>query len=500
MLSERQFPLGDPVNGSPHSVCASLPRLADVIGYEEKDPAVLETFAAGYPRFFRNPLLRELQRQWRSAGRLPGEDPLLPTRGAAVDLLRFLGRGAEEPSKLPGAWTVALQTPTERSEASAFLQHTGASLSSREAEAILAAETGLSPFPETRAPGTAAEHASRIREALHKVYGTVSPEDIRLFRSGMNAFYAGFRALQAVQRERGRDLWIQLGWLYVDTIRILKRFSFPGQPPRTVLRMEDPADLEEVLRVHGHRVAGIVTEVPTNPMVLTPDVPRLRELADRYGAGLVLDPTLVSPHNVNVLPYADLHINSLTKYAAVEADVMMGALALRPGSAFYDELRQRVDLFGQPPGEGDLARMAYQIPGYGKAIRRINATAVKVAEFLRNHPGVDELWWPGRQPGAGNYSRLRHHEAGPGAILSFTCRKPMPEVYDELRFVKSPSFGARFTMVCPFLYLAHYDLVKTRHGRRQLEADGLPPDLLRLSIGLEEPEAILAELDRCLAP
>ncbi len=494
----QQFPLGDPVNGSPHSVCASLPRLTDVIGYEEKDPEVLAAFAAGYPRFFRNPLLRRLQRHWEQTGRLSGEDPLFPSREAARDLLRFLGRAEDEARALPAAWTVPLHTPTEHTEAAAFLQHTGCSLSSREAEAILTSETGRPLFPEKRAAGSAGDHSLLIRNLLHLVYGTSSEEDIHLFRSGMNAFYAGFRALQEVQRERGRDLWVQLGWLYVDTIRILERFSRPGQPPHTVLRMDDLDDLEELLRAQGYRVAGIVTEVPTNPMVLTPDVERLRKLADRYKAGLILDPTLVSPHNVNVLPYADLHINSLTKYAAAEADVMMGALALRRKSAFYEDLRDQVVTFGQPPGEGDLARMAYQIAAYPETIRNINATTEKVADFLAGHPGITELWWADCQPGAWNYNRLRHHEKGCGGILSFTCRKPMEEVYDALRFVKSPSFGARFTMICPFLYLAHYDLVRSAEGRRRLRENGLPPDLLRLSIGLEDPEAILAELDRCL--
>ena len=95
-------------------------------------------------------------------------------------------------------------------------------------------------------------------------------------------------------------------------------------------------DLKTVLSEQGSRVAGIVTEIPTNPLVQTPDLDKLRSLADKAKAALILDPTLVSPHNVNILPYSDLHINSLTKYAASEADVMMGALALNPNSRFYE--------------------------------------------------------------------------------------------------------------------------------------------------------------------
>jgi cystathionine gamma-synthase len=59
-----------------------------------------------------------------------------------------------------------------------------------------------------------------------------------------------------------------------------------------------------------------------------------------------------------------------------------------------------------------------------------------------------------------------------------------------MRLVKGPSFGVRFSLACPFLYLAHYDLVSTGQGRRQLRGHGLEPDLVRLSVGAEPLEAI----------
>ena len=314
----------------------------------------------------------------------------------------------------------------------------------------------------------------------------------------MNAFYTGFRAIQATQAERNRDLWIQLGWLYVDTSRILEKFALPGAEPVQVYNVMDLSELETVLYQKGHRVAGIVTEVPTNPLVQTPDLARLRELADKYRAALILDPTLVSPHNVNILSYADLHINSLTKYAASSADVMMGAIALNGHSRFYDDLREKVAAFGTPPSSGDLARMALQIEKYPETIRLINASTVEVAAFLDSHPGVENVYWARSQPSGYNYNWLQHLEAGPGGIITFTTRKPLAEFYDRCNLVKSPSFGARFTMMCPFMYLAHYNLVSTPEGREQLRSNGLDPDLIRLSIGLEPPEAIIEELDRAL--
>lgn len=499
MKFDRQYPLGHSINGSPHSVCVSLPTMADVIGYEEKDPRVMQAFKSGYPRFFRNPLISQLAERLAGTGIIHPEDPLLPTEATAVDLCHFLKIDRSRIVPVESIWSVRLpDDPTVRKECRAFLQHTGCGLSSREAETILERQFNTPAFREARSPLSPEENYARIRSSLHQVYGTAAETDIHLFRSGMNAFYTGFRALQAIQLNEQRDLWIQLGWLYVDTSRILERFALPGADPVSIYNVMDLNELKEVLRKQGHRVAGIVTEVPTNPIVQTPDVEVLRELADKYKTALILDPTLVSPHNVNVLSYSDLHINSLTKYAASNADVMMGALALNANSRFYDDLLSQVSAFGTPPSTGDLARMAEQISRYPETIHQVNKTAVKVAEFLESHPGITSVSWARTQPSGYNYNWLQHLEAGPGSILSFTTRKPLAEFYDPSRLVKSPSFGARFTMMCPFMYLAHYDLVSNPEGRATLRKHGVDPDLIRLSVGLEPADDIINELQRTL--
>lgn len=495
------YPLGHSITGSPHSVCVSLPTLADVVAYEEKDAATLQAFQSGYPRFVRNPLIRQLSARWAALDRMHPNDPLLADEAAAIDLCAFARIPSRNVRQLDAAvWSVALPAePTVQTEAQAFLRHTGAGLSSREAEAILERDFGLPSYPEVRAAGAAANHDQLIREHLHAVYGTDHIDDIHLFRSGMNAFYSGFRALQAIQRERGKDLWLQLGWLYVDTACILERFASRHAQPIRILQVFDLDTLRATFCEHGHRIAGIVTEVPTNPLVQTPDIDALRSLADDFRAALILDPTLVSPHNVNILSYADLHINSLTKYAAAEADVMMGALALNPRSRFYAELRDRAPVFGTPPGAADLARMAAQIPNYGHIVERINFATEQVAAFLARHPAVRALYWARSEPSCYYYQGLQHRACGPGAIVSFSLNGSLSAFYDHCRFVKSPSFGARFTLLCPFMYLAHYQLVTSPSGRHFLVENGLDPELIRLSVGTEPVEDILAELDRSLA-
>jgi len=492
-----RFSAGDTVTRSPHSVCLSLPTMADVVAYEEKDPALMNRIQAGYPRFFTNPLISRLENVLQDDGLLEPGDPLLPTAASAEDLAAFLGLPASRAYAVDSFWSLSLRNdPNALQTCRLYLQHTGSRIASREAEARLH-ERGIGvPYQEERYQGNAVNH---IRAHLHDIYGTAAPDDIHLFRGGMNAFYAGFRALQAIQLRRQRDVWIQLGWLYVDTIRILEKWAVPGTEVIQLFDVVDFLQLKDVLRTHGHRVAGIVTEVPTNPLVQTPDVERLHELARKHGVALVLDPTLVSPHNVNVLPFCDVHINSLTKYACQEADVMLGALALNHQSPFYDDLRQLVPVWGTPPSAPDAARLAYQIDHYPQLIQSVNERTPQLVDFLANHPKVRSVHWAKADNCAYQYNWIQHRSAGPGAIISVSLNGDISAFYDRTAFVKSPSFGARFSMLCPFMYLAHYDLVSTKDGRAFLSQQQIDPELIRFSTGTESIGDIIDEWDRSLS-
>ena len=85
-------------------------------------------------------------------------------------------------------------------------------------------------------------------------------------------------------------------------------------------------------------------------------------------------------------------------------------------------------------------------------------------------------------------------------MVTFTLREAgaLARVYDRLRLPKGPSFGMKTTLVCPFMYLAHYDLVTTEAGRARLVADGLDPDLLRLCVGTEPVDEIIGALAEAL--
>jgi cystathionine gamma-synthase len=328
---------------------------------------------------------------------------------------------------------------------------------------------------------------------------SLADRDIHFAPTGMNAVHAAFRAVSELQAARGRTIWVQLGWLYLDTIAILKTLT--PDAVRDHLCLSDVADLAAVERafaLHGSRIAAIVTEVPTNPLIQTADVAAVTALARRHGALVVLDPTMASPFNLDVLGHADVVVNSLTKFAASEGDVIAGAVVINPAAADADALRAGVAQHVEPVYPRDLARLAAEIAGYEALVARINQTTPRVAAFLEAHPGVGDVFWSLRAGTRDHYLSLARTPESVGAVVSFTVKMPIERFYDRVGIPKGPSFGMANSLLCPYLYLAHYDLVSTEAGRAELRAHGLDPALIRLSIGLESPETIIAALDAAL--
>ena len=116
--------------------------------------------------------------------------------------------------------------------------------------------------------------------------------------------------------------------------------------------------------------------------------------------------------------------------------------------------------------------------------------AAELARRLAAHPAVARVRTADQGPTAENYRRIRREGAGAGALITLELRGDMRPVYDRLAVGKGPSFGLRYTLAAPFLWLAHFEEVTTEEGRAGIRAAGLDPDLLRISVGLEPAEEI----------
>jgi len=496
------IPLGTPIPDSPHAVSCSLPTMAAVRGYEEKDPAVIASLQTGYPRFVVHPFARRLAAALTERGGLAGRTLWLASSRAMADgllaHLRSAGAGAgASPFEGNGVHGVSHPgSPELAQRARLYLQNIGGFLSSREAEDRLA-QIGVGPVPGGE-EAFAGDSREEVLQFLRPMFAGVPDENLTLANSGMNAVYAAFRAVNGLQAPKGRTAWVQLGWLYLDTIAILRKFTASKDDYIHVRDVMDLAGLERIFAERGDRIAGVLAEVPTNPLVQTPDVGALAALCRRHSAKLVLDPSLASAFSVDCMPHADLVVTSLTKYTGNEGDVIAGLVAVNPGARGADVLRRGVASAVEPPYPRDLARLAAQISNTAAVLGRIEESTPRVASFLASHPAVRTTHWALEQASRDNYMKIARSPGATGGIITFTLRGRLEAFYDRLRLPKGPSFGMRTTLICPFMYLAHYDLVKTPAGRAELVANGLDPDMLRLCVGTEPADEIIGALAEAL--
>jgi cystathionine gamma-synthase len=474
--------------------------MRDVRGYEEKDPETMRQLTSGYPRFVVHPYARKLADHFVATTPLLADRTVWLTSSApmAARLAEHLGNTAHE-HKFAGDTLHGVSHPLSPelyTRAKTYLQNVGGFLSSREAEDHL---VRLRLLPEVHAEETFPGNAvAEVRRVLHTAVPGVLESDLMLTNSGMNAVYAAFRASAEIQAARGRTIWLQLGWLYLDTIAILKKFT---RTPADYVYVRDPLDHGALVRIfekYGPQIAGIIGELPTNPLIQTPNVPDLARLCRQHGAHLLLDPSVSSVFELDVLEHSTAIVSSLTKYTASEGDVMAGLVAVNPRSFDAVELRKQIAAQLEPLYPRDLARLAAQIGQTPAVLEVIHANTAKVAAFLEKHKKVRDVYWALHPASRENYLQIARKPDAIGGMISFTLRRTMETFYDRLRLPKGPSFGMKTTLICPFMYLAHYDLVTTPAGIAELAGSKLDPDLLRLCCGTEPAEEIIAALDEAL--
>lgn len=470
--------LGWPLPPQPHAVSVALPRWEDVIGYEEKRPEVIRRLQAGYPRFVIQRPVLDLARY------LAGADlPCLPfpSRVAAEDAAAFVQRHHRAPIEFKslGPITAVVTTEDGWPALRAFWQHTGRIVSTRQAESALSGcledKESASILPE-------------LRRQLAELYDC-DPSDIFLTPTGMAAQWAALQAAQALHPGRPT---VQLGFPYVDTLKLQQKWG------HGVFLLHDLDQAEKQLQQHLEQepIAAVFCELPGNPLLGSADVRKISPMLREYGVPLVADDVVATPFNIDLGRCADLVATSLTKFVAGTCDVMGGAVICCPRSPWHHALRAQLQrLSPEPLWSADAAVILSGCRTLADRMQKHNAGGLFIAERLRTHPAVERVWYPKWQnPEA--YEAIRRSNGGWGAVVTFLLRnapKTAPRVYDRLEVCKGPSLGTVFTLACPFTLLAHY-----------LELDwaeqcGVSPYLIRLSVGLEDPHDLWARLERALA-
>ena len=416
--------LGTPLPNSPHAVSVSLPKWADVVGYEEQDPRVINAMETGYPRFVYHKLVKQLFADCEN--KFATEEEFChayPSKQIANWCVEYCGEGRiEEFSE--GIFAVILPKELE-AKAKEFWQHAGFGISSRQAES-------RRQNRETKATDT-------VKQKLSELSGA-DTEDIYLFPSGMAAIFTAHKLVG--------DNTAQLGFPYVDTLKIQEKFG-----------NGEFVEFDDYAKLTALKPAAIFTEYPLNPMLQLVDFGQVRNVTGE--TPIIVDDTLCAWQNFNTLDHGDIAVTSLTKFFSSIGDVMAGSLILNKDSVHYQDFKTKLgEIYEDLLFADDAEVLAKNCQDFEDRISKTLDNAKQLTEFL--------------QP----YGEIRNHNGMITIILP--TKEQAIEFYDNLEVAKGPSLGTKYTLASAYTILAHY------HELDWAADLGVPAHLVRISVGCEE--------------
>jgi cystathionine beta-lyase/cystathionine gamma-synthase len=269
--------------------------------------------------------------------------------------------------------------------------------------------------------------------------------------------------------------------------RLLGRFGVNS----TMLSIEDLAGVERVLRTTPTRL--VVFESPTNPVTKVADIEAITRLAQAHGALTVLDNTFAGLHQHGQYPL-DIFIHSLTKYASGAGDVMGGAVIAR--SDIIRSLRGEFGTLGGILDPHAAFLIARGLKTYYLRYEAQTRAAQQIAEMLAAHAGVEKVHYPGL-PGHPQHELARRQMEHFGTVVTLDVRggdAAAGRFADALQyFAITASLGSTESLVVPPQMMSSRDLTA-----EQAETSGVGAGTVRLSIGLEDVEDLIADLTQAL--
>ena len=301
------------------------------------------------------------------------------------------------------------------------------------------------------------------------------------FSSGSAATMAVFQALSP------GDHVIAPDDAYYGTLRQLREI-FAGWG--LACDVADMTDLDAVQRLLRPTTKIVWVETPSNPLVRVVDIERLAELAHSVGARCVVDNTWATPVLQQPLALgADVVMHSTTKYLGGHSDLLGGALVTRVDDDFVERLRLTQKVGGTVPSPFDCWLLLRGIRTLPWRMRAHCANAMHVARFLDAHESIERVNFPGLASHPG-HAIAQRQMSDFGGMMSIQLRGGEHAALELTRrlqlFTRATSLGGTESLI---------------EHRASVEGPTTmaPPNLLRVSIGLEHPDDLIEDLERALA-
>jgi cystathionine beta-lyase/cystathionine gamma-synthase len=290
---------------------------------------------------------------------------------------------------------------------------------------------------------------------------------------------------------RAGDHVIYFAEMYGPTRALIRRLLGRFGVTSTMLSIDDLTGLERVLRQTPTRLVAL--ESPTNPVLKIADLERITGLARANAAMTLLDNTLAGLHNHGDYD-VDLYAHSLTKYASGHGDVMGGAVIAR--RELIDPMRDDATLLGPALDPHAAFLLLRGMKTYYVRWERQCANALRVAEFLSRHAAVERVRYPGLAEDPGHALAARQMDL-PGTIVTFDLAAGL-EAGDRFAesldlFAIAASLGSTESLI-----LAPSMQQSRGYSAEQQRWADIGPGTVRLSIGLEDADDLIEDLDRAL--
>jgi cystathionine beta-lyase len=376
--------------------------------------------------------------------------------------------------------------------------------------ATKAIHAGVQPDPATGAIMTPIYQASTyVQDGVgnHKGYEysrTLNPtrhaleQNIAAIENGKYGacFGSGLAAIDCVIKMLNPgDEVISTNDLYGGSYRIFKTIFEKYGIKFHFVNMQDTAEVEALV---NDKTRIIWVETPTNPMMNIVDIEEMSKISKKCGAWLCVDNTFATPYLQTPLDLgADIVMHSVTKYLGGHSDVVMGAL-VTSDDEIAKEMYRIQNSSGAVTGPMDSFLVLRGIKTLHLRVQRHCENGEKIANFLKNHPKIDKVYWPGFESHP-NHDVAKKQMRGFGGMISFTVKGNKLE--DALEIVKkvhlfalAESLGGVESLIGHPATMTHASIPKEIR-----EQSGVVDSLVRLSVGIEDADDLIQDLEKALA-
>jgi len=283
--------------------------------------------------------------------------------------------------------------------------------------------------------------------------------------------------------------------MYGGTYRIFTKIFEPMGIQFRFISMANPAEVEKEIRANTKL---IWTETPTNPLMSVTDIQAIGAICKRHKLLLTVDNTFASPYLQNPLDLgADIVLHSATKYLGGHSDVIHGCLMMND-----ETLRDRLYFIqkscGAVPGPMDCFLVLRGLKTLHVRMRAHGENGEKIAHFLRNHSAIKTVFWPGFEDHPG-HEVAKKQMRGFGGMMSFILKKDDLQTTKKVLqstklFALAESLGGVESLINHPASMTHASIPKEIR-----EKIGVVDGLIRLSVGIEDVDDLIADLEHALA-